>query len=319
MKKYQHLTEEERNFIVVMVNRKKSIRDIARELGRQPSSISREIARNYGKIKYRAHRAQKRAVARHHNAHKRSRLKLNALRLEVESMLAKGWSPELIAGRLRKRKDLPSISHEAIYQWIYADAPHLIGYLVRSHPARWPKGKSKHSRRFLIPDRTPITERPSYVNERKKPGHWETDTLIGKGRSAIQVAVERKTRFTKLKKIPSKTANTSRFALYSLLRQFPKQLRQSITYDNGLENVEHTVLNEQLGTSSFFYQPYHAWEKATVENTNGLIRRMLPKKTNFDIISDSNIQQVESWLNDRPRKCLEFNTPAESFNVECCT
>lgn len=319
MKNYHHLTEEERNIIVVMVNRGKSIYDIARELGRNPGTISREIKRNHGKKRYRANLAHERSVKRHHNAHKHQRLKTNALRLEVESMLAKGWSPELIAGRLRKRTDLPSISHEAIYQWIYAGAPHLIGYLVRSHPARWPKGKSKHSRRFLIPDRISITERPSYVNERKKPGHWETDMLVGKGRSAIQVAVERKTRFTKLKKIPSKTANTSRFALYSLLHQFPKQLKQSITYDNGLENVEHTVLNEQLGTSSFFCQPYHAWEKATVENTNGLIRRFLPKKTNFDIISDSNIQQVESWLNDRPRKCLEFNTPAESFNAECCT
>jgi transposase, IS30 family len=314
MKNYNHLSEEERNNIFILVNRKNSIREIAVSLGRSPSSISREIKKNFGKTRYRSHRAHDRAIENHHLSHKHNRLKSRVLRIEVEKMLSNGWSPEIVSGRLKKQSDLPTISPEAIYQWIYQDAPHLIGCLVRSHPARWPKRKSKNGRRIQIPNRVSITERPSYINERTKLGHWETDLLACASRSAIQVAVERKSRFTRLKKIPNKTANTSRFALYSLLNKFPEHLRQSITYDNGLENIEHETLNEQLNTCSYFCQPYHSWEKGSVENTNGLIRRFFPKKTNFDIISDDNIQKVESWLNDRPRKCLDFNTPAESLN-----
>ncbi len=314
MKNFNHLTEEERNQIFILVNRHKSIREIAGALRRPPSTIYREIKKNHGRKRYRSHRAHDRAISNHHESHKRQRLKSHALQIEVEKMLSNGWSPEIIAGRLKKRTDLPTITHEAIYQWIYADAPYLIGYLVRSHPTRWPKGKSKTGRRIRIPNRVPITERPSTINERVEPGHWEADLLIGKGRSAIEVVVERKCRFSKIHKIPNKTAAASRSALTTLLHELPKHLKRSITYDNGLENVEHDLLNEQIGTSSYFCQAYHAWEKGTIENTNGLIRRFLPKKTNFDIIPDSRIQQVESWLNNRPRKCLDFYTPAESFN-----
>ena len=241
-------------------------------------------------------------------------------------MLMNGWSPEIIAGRIKKEAILPTISHEAIYQWIYSDADYLIGYLVRSHQTRWPKGKSKHSRRTLIPNRVSITERPSCINDRKQPGHWETDLVIGSGKSALQVTVERKTRFTKLVKVQDKTAVSSRTALFSSLSPLPKNILQSITYDNGSENVQHDVLNTSLGTSSFFCNPpacaeadrYHSWEKGTVENTNGLIRRSLPKRTNFDTIADTDISKVESWPNNRPRKCLGFSTTNEVFNSAKC-
>src|SRR3989337_1976428 len=139
MKTYKHLSEEERNDLVEMLNRKQSMRAIARAFNRNPGSISREIKRNFGKKRYRAHTAQERALYRHHNAHKKERLKSHALRKEVEQLLSIGWSPELIAGRLKKRTDLPGISHESIYQWVYAEKPHLIGHLVRSHQTRWAK------------------------------------------------------------------------------------------------------------------------------------------------------------------------------------
>jgi IS30 family transposase len=227
-------------------------------------------------------------------------------------MLNNKWSPEIIAGRLKFRPDLPHISPEAIYQWIYSDAPHLIGCLVRSHPTRWSKGKSKY-RRIRIPDRIPITERPIHINNRSQLGHWEADLIIGNGRSALQVLVERKSRFTKLVKIPDKSANAASSAICSALSDFPIGLKRSITYDNGLENVLHSSVNDRLGSSSYFCQPFHSWEKGTIENTNGLIRRFLPKKTNFDTIATTNIKQVERWLNNRPRKCLDFKTPQESF------
>ena len=137
--------------------------------------------------------------------------------------------------------------------------------------------------------------------------------MIGKGKSAIQVSVERKTRFSRLIKIPNKTSDVSRRALASILAPLPQHLKRSITYDNGSENFEHQLLNDQLGSVSYFCQPYHSWEKGTVENTNGLIRRFLPKKTNFDTLSVQQIHSVESWLNSRPRKCLDFKSPHEAF------
>jgi IS30 family transposase len=313
MKTYNHLTEEERNQLVVLVNRKKSLREIAKELGRHHSTIFHEITRNNGRKRYRANTAHKRAVFRHYNAHRRTRLKSHALRIEVEKLLMNKWSPEIISGRLKQRPDLPPISPEAIYQWIYADAPHLIGCLTRSHKTRWPKGKSKH-KRYLIPNRVSIKERPKQINQRAELGHWEADLLIGKGVSALQVVQERKARLAKLKKTPNKKAPSSRSALANALAPMPKALKKSITYDNGFENTEHGILNAQLGTSSYFCEPYHSWEKGSVENTNGLIRRFFPKKTNFDTISNEDIKNVENWLNNRPRKCLGFKTPLEVLN-----
>lgn len=320
MEKYKQLTKDERDQLAVLRSRGKPLREIAVVLGRAPSTLCRELKRNYSRhCGYLPHKADERAIQRKRTGHKRMRLKSYALRLEVERLIGIGWSPELIAGRLAINSNFPRISHEAIYQWVYSEAPHLIDSLVRRHPDRWPKGKGRRKRKLPIPHRVSIQDRPQIINTRRQPGHWETDLLIGKGVSAIQVTVERQTRFTKLKKIHRKTALASRLALSNSLSTFPLHLKRSITYDNGFENMEHQLLNQQIGSSSYFCEPYHSWEKGTVENTNGLVRRFLPKKTNFDTISDQEILKVESWLNDRPRKCLNFKTPAESLIPLCCT
>jgi IS30 family transposase len=237
-----------------------------------------------------------------------------ALRLEVERMLFKGWSPEIISGRLKKKKQF-IVSHEAIYQWIYREAPHLIGSLVRSRPAKVKRGFSKRHRRVHIPNRVSIQERPAAANDRKEPGHWETDLVVGKGREALQVTVERATRFTRLKRVSDKTAGASSRALKEVLSTVPSSLRKSVTYDNGSENTEHLSVREALGVESYFCEPYHSWEKGTVENTNGLIRRFIPKSTDLSTVSDLWAQEIENWLNDRPRKCLGFQTPAEAINA----
>jgi IS30 family transposase len=130
----------------------------------------------------------------------------------------------------------------------------------------------------------------------------------------LKVSVERKGRFTKILKVPNKTSKESNKALLNMFSQMPKSCVKSITYDNGTENSGHIDINNILGTNSYFCQPYHSWEKGTVENTNGIIRRFLPKETNFDNISDTQIQQLEFWLNNRPRKCLNYLTPQEVFN-----
>ncbi len=312
---YKHLTPEERDRLAVLKSRGLKLRDIAEELGRAASSLCRELKRNRprrGKQDYLPHKAQERSEDRQCNSHKRMRLKSRVLRFEVEKHLQMDWTPELISGQFKKyRPELPRISTEAIYQWIYAEAPHLIGALPRSHPKRRRRRFARKGKKVIIPRRISITERPACVQERKEPGHWESDLMIGRGRSALQNNTERVSRFIKLTKVADKTAEQARTAIARKLKPFPEQLRKSLTYDNGTENAEHQILNEEIGTQSFFCEPYHSWEKGSVENKNGVVRRFFPKKTNFDIIKDDEIQRVEDHINNRPMKCLNFKTPAE--------
>jgi IS30 family transposase len=308
-----HLNIHERERIAVWKSAGLSLRAIARKLGRPASTVSRELNRNGPR--YWPHKAQEKAEERLAVSHKRPRLKSRVMHYEIEQMLIKGWSPELIAGRIRThRPDLSSVCPEAIYQWIYIDRPDLIGHLARAHRKRKKRWKAKQNK-TRIPERKSIEERPEVVNQRKEPGHWESDLLVGSGKAALQVAVERQSRLTRLGKIANKTAQASRQALEQMLSPMPKAWRRSITYDNGSENVEHLLLNKTLKTTSWFCQPYHSWEKGQVENTNGLIRRFVPKRSNLDRLPEDKVRSVEEWLNDRPRKVLDFKTPKEVFNA----
>lgn len=291
------------------------LRDIGKELGRNPGTLSRELSRNCPRGIYLPHKAHERATQRHKEGHKHKRLKTYAIRHEVEQMLLKGWSPELIAGRLKLLGRKPTISHEAIYQWIYTEAPYLAYYLTRAHKERFPKHHARNKRSMRIPERVSITERPAIIGSRKQAGHWEADLLVSRQSSvALEVCVERTSRLARLEKINDKSAPASRQALEKILRSYDSSLRLSITYDNGKENVEHNKLNRTIGTRSYFCEPYHSWEKGTVENTNGIIRRFLPKKTNLATIPQDRVQEIESWLNNRPRKCLGYRSSAEVFN-----
>jgi len=311
---YTHLTKEERDKLAVLHSRGWTLREIADKLGRNIGTLSREIKRNNSRGAYLPHKAQERAEKREAETHKAKRLKTYALQHDIERMVMEGWSPEIVAGKLKHDNgEQAVISHEAIYQWIYTSAPHLIGCLPRAHRSRYPRSSRRGKAR--IPDRISISERPREVSIRVEPGHWETDQMVSNAsKLALQVCAERASRLTRIKRVGDKTAAQSRAALSTILKGYPKQLRQSITYDNGSENVEHGELNREIGTRSYFCEPYHSWEKGTVENTNGLIRRFLPKKTDFAKISEERIAEIERWLNNRPRKCLGFRTPAEVFD-----
>lgn len=311
---YTHLTKEERDKLAVLRSRGRTLREIADKLGRNIGTLSRELKRNNSRGAYFPHKAQERAEKREVEAHKAKRLKTYALQHDIERMVMEGWSPEIVAGKLKRDNDEQAvISHEAIYQWIYTSAPHLIDCLPRAHRSRYPRCSRRGKVR--IPDRVSISERPAEVAIRVKPGHWETDQMVSKSsKLALQVCAERTSRLTRIKKVSDKTAAQSREALTTILKSYPKHLRQSITYDNGSENMEHGELNREIGTRSYFCEPYHSWEKGTVENTNGLIRRFLPKRTDFAKISEERIAEIERWLNNRPRKCLGFRTPAEVFD-----
>lgn len=318
-KSFKHITKEERDLIAILVSRKESIRVVGRQLGRSPSTILREIQRNRpqrGCQVYLPHKAQERANQTHKKSHKNKRLRSFSLQHDIEALLMKKWSPEIIAGRL-KRQGKDYACSESIYQWIYREAPHLIGFLPRTHPKRRQR-RFKRARRVRIPNRISIQQRPAAILARQQPGHWETDLMVGPGSAALQVLLERSFRFIRLKKLPDKTAAVSRETLSMMLRPFPPHLKRTITYDNGLENVEHQILNSQMKIQSYFCAPYHSWEKGSVENVNGLIRWFFPKRTDFSTISDNEIQRVESWLNNRPRKILQFQTPAEALKASGC-
>jgi len=259
-----------------------------------------------------AHKAQKRAEERRNVASHHQRLKSRRIRAYVARQIKRGWSPELIAGRIIQFDWSESICPEAIYQWVHKDAKQLIPYLARRHRTRLKRGYSRKHSKSHIPARVSITERPKAVQERRQSGHWEAATIVSRqSRPTIQIIVERKARFTILNKMPNREAATMREAMNRSMCKLPRSLRRSITYDNGVENTEHQLVNDVLGTRSYFCTPYTSQEKGTVENRAGLFRRIYPKKTDFAMLSKSSVKAVQRWINNRPMKCLGFRTPAE--------
>lgn len=314
-KNYQQLTKGDRDRLSLLKVQGKSLREIAGQLGRNVSTISRELKRNSRAfhLDYLPHKAQGFADARKKSGHERQRLPNFRLRTFIRIMLRYGWSPERISGRL-KVLGRESVSHEAIYQWFYADSRDMIPFLLRARRRRLRRGHTSKHKRFHIPSRTPISQRPEGIDLRQEPGHWEADTIVGaRHKSALRVIVERKSRFTNLRKLPAKNVEAMRESIIQALQHYPKRLRLSITYDNGKANTQHLQTNKKLGTVSYFCAPMHSWEKGSVENAAGLVRRHLPKRTDFAMVSDSQIKNTELWLNNLPRKCLGYKTPREVF------
>ncbi len=315
--RYRHLSKEERDLIAVLKAQGCSLRAIGDKLGRDKATISRELRRNTPVVYkgyYLSHKAQERARNRWVTAHIRERLKSPALRAYVVQGLKAGLSPELIAGRLPLDQPGGRISHEAIYQYVYAECQELIPYLVRHYKKRQRRGHSRKHRQSHIPNRVTIVARPAVVAQRARAGDWEADTVTSRqSKAALQVLGDRASRLVCIRKIQQTTSAAIRQAISGILGAYPVDLRHTITYDNSHENVEHEWINKKLGTRSFFCNPYHSWEKGTVENMIGLIRRYLSKRTNFSKITDDRIAEIEDKLNSRPRKCPAYRTRYEEF------
>jgi IS30 family transposase len=314
-KTYSHLTIDERDQISVLKAEGLSLRGIARKLGRHHSTISRELDHNTPPVHkgyYLSHKAHERSVKRKSQAHQRGRLKNERIRQYVEKSLFLGWTPEQISGRLSIDHPGQNISHEAVYQFIYKERCDLIAQLPKHHRKRLRRGHSHKHRNSHIPNRVSIEERPKYIDKRKQAGHWERDSLISRANKVcLDVKIERKSRYTILDKLERKTADAVWLTLVTNLKPFPKHLRRSLTYDNGSENAQHEKINNALGTKSYFCHAYASWEKGTVEYHNGLIRRFFPKKTDFSKVSIDRVKVIEFLLNNRPRKCLNYQTPNE--------
>jgi IS30 family transposase len=222
----------------------------------------------------------------------------------------------MVAGRIGIDHPGLSISHEAIYQYIYH--PHtdgrldLIACLRRSHRKRKARGAGRKERKTKIPGRIPIDMRPPSVEKRIHFGHWEGDSLVSsKSPPALNSLVERKNRLLRLTRLERKTAEDTCNAIIRRLENLPKKARRTLTLDNGTENTMHREVTSTAGIKCFFAHPYASWEKGTNENTNGLVRWYLPKGTDFSTITDQKIADIESLTNNRPRKCLGFKTPLE--------
>lgn len=317
---YNHLSKEERDQIAILKAEGLSPTEIARRTNRSKSTISRELKRNGSSNgKYKSIAAQEKAEKRWRVSHKRQRLKHPFVKSYVIERIKLGWSPELIAGRLKLEYNNLSISHETIYQFIYNEKRELAFYLPKKRVKRMPKTYTRKHRKPKIPNRIPISQRPEPANTREEFGHFETDSIVSReSKVALNVITERKSRFTFISKLNQKTAEETFKNIIINLCKLPKESVKSITYDNGTEFTYHESINQLLETKSYFCEPYHSWEKGTVEHRNMLIRRFLPKKTDFNLVKTPEIKYIQDWLNNRPMKCLGYNTPQEVFIKNLC-
>jgi len=316
------MTPLERDFLGQALARGESLRTIAGALGRSPSTLSRERRRNGLRSGYSPMVAQARACAR--AALPRRACKLHpAGRLwrAVCAELRAGWSPQQIAGRLRRDYPLDmarQVSHETIYRAIYilprGSLRHeLIAALRQERPrrGRHPDRRGRHTK---IPNLVPIASRPEDIAERRIPGHWEGDLIMGKkNRSAVGTLVERTSRYLLLARLPGQTAPAVRQGLTRRLRTLPEALRQTLTYDRGAEMAEHEALARALHIRVYFADPHSPWQRGTAENTNGLLRQYLPKGTDLSGLTQRDLNRIATRLNTRPRRVLGYATPQEVF------
>lgn len=320
MRKFKQLTLEEREQLYLWRNQGISFREIGRRLKRNHGGLVKEWQRNsrLGN-EYLPARAQKRAERKSKEQRTKAPLKGMQVWLYVQEHLRKPyfWTPEQIAGRLSVDYPTLRIHHETIYRYIYAPKARqyrLWQYLPQARKKRMKK-EGRRIHRSKISGAISIDLRPEIVLKRVKAGHFETDNIIGKqtDETALSVTVERFTRFSMVDKLSNRSAQVKRETITKRLRKFPKRLRLTLTQDNGGENAQHQLLTQDLGIQVFFAHAYHAWEKGTNENTNGRIRRFIPKRVSMDNISEETIKEIEHWLNNTPRKCLGYLTPYEKM------
>ena len=320
MKKINKLKAWERDRIAIMFASGASFRLIASKLSRSVSSIHTEIKRNSINGEYQAIKAHELSQKRNTKSRKNNPLKNPKIYSYVYDKLRCGWSPEQIAGRLKRdNHNQTIICHETIYNYIYSKEgkqKELHEYLVRKHRRRRPwYGRKLYTRG--IPYRVSITQRPEEINNRSVFGHWETDVVEGKAHSGgIQSMLERKTRFYDGRLLINVDSAYGEKAQKEMLIQYPKKARQSLTLDNGKENFNHHKLIRDLGINTYFCDPHCPWQKGSNENHNGILRRYIPKKTDLTKITQFELNSILEEINNRPRKCLGYETPAEAFKRE---
>jgi transposase, IS30 family len=321
---YEQLSLEERCSIARLREGGQSIRQIAAALDRSPSSVSRELKRNTGSGPragaYKPSYAQAQTSARRWSG---SRLERDeALRGQVLGLLAQGWSPEQIVGRLKREAGGKTlIGVETVYRFIYAQMKRTNDgawrrYLPRAKARRGRRARKGGSSALHIKHRVAIAERPKAASDRDQAGHWEADfMLFSRYGQSVLVLHERCSRLTVFLKTDNRRAEPTAERLRSLLQPLPQALRRTLTFDNGTEFAEHHRLNQKpLGLATFFCDPHSPWQKGGVENAIGRFRRFLPRRANLDDIDLDQLLAANRAYNHTPRQCLDFRTPAEVFS-----
>jgi IS30 family transposase len=317
------LSLAEREEISRAVVADQSMRSIATSLGRAPSTISREIKRNGGQECYRASQADQAAWDRAHRPKTCKLVQNRALAHIVAAKLRWQWSPEQIAGWLKRTypgDENYQVSHETIYRSLFIQArgalkKELLQHLRRTRAMRRSRHHTqKTDNHGRITDTVSISERPAAVEDRAVPGHWEGDLLCGSRNSQIATLVERHTRYVMLVKLASKETETVINALIKNARTLPQELYQSLTWDRGKEMADHKRFTLATDIKVYFCDPQNPWQRGTNENTNGLLRQYFPKGTDLSAYSQAKLNAVARKLNDRPRKTLNYETPAERFS-----
>ena len=318
------LTFLEREEISRGIAADESARSMARKLGRSPSTVAREISRNGGYDRYRASQADKTAWVRACRP-KRCKLADNPhLREAVVRKLRGNWSPEQIAGWLKSTypgDEAHQVSHETIYRSLFVQArgvlkKELLGHLRSKRTIRRSRRVDlTGDRRGQIADMVSIRERPAVVEDRAVPGHWEGDLLSGSKNSHIATLVERHTRYVMLAKVANKETQTVVSALIKQAKMLPNELYKSLTWDRGKELADHRRFTLATDIAVYFCDPQSPWQRGSNENTNGLLRQYFPKGTDLSVYSQAHLNKVARQLNERPRKTLAFQTPADRFNA----
>ena len=314
---YEQFSLEERCTLSRLSQAGKTIRQIAAAMDRAPSTIMRELKRNRGsQVGYQPAYANQQAKSRRWKGTRL--LRDGDLQKKVLARLTQGWSPAQVAGRLKKECKRQVISYESIYRFIYSQIRRTQDYSWRHY---LPRGKSKRGWRGSkggspvdhIQGRVSIDQRPAYIDKRRQPGHWEADLMLfAKYGQAILVTHERHSRLLCLSRQPSKAAEPVVKKLTELLGPLPRSLRRSITFDNGTEFAYHYRLHK-LSMRTFFCDAHAPWQKGGIENAIGRMRRGLPRKTDLATLSDLRLLSLVRSYNHTPRKCLNYNTPAEVF------
>ena len=319
------LSLDERETISRSLAQEMTFTAIAAELGRSVSTVSREVRRNIGPNGYRAARADRLAVARMARPRLGKLAEHPVLRSYVEDRLTECWSPRQISRRLEV--DHPDdttmrLSHETIYTSLFVQTkavlrPQLTGQLrtrrVRRRPQRRMSLKRDAGR---IKNMTPVSDRPSSARDRREPGHWEGDLIVGRyGRSHLVTLVERHSRYLLVLPIKDATSGTVITAVAQAFARLPDTMRKSLTWDRGVEMTRHTEFTDVTGIPVYFCEAYCPWQRGSNENTNGLLRQYFPKKTDLSIHTNEHVLKVVAELNSRPRAVLRWQTPFEVFSA----
>ena len=313
---YHHLTAEERILIAAFRSQGWSNPQIARELGRDRTTIWREKQRNASSYDggYRSARAHEKTLARRKRSRRNSHFERAEME-QVETLLLEKWSPEQISGHLRRTGEL-KISHETIYRHVWRDLAR--GGSLHTHLRQALKQRRKRYGRYdsrgRLAGKRMIQERPAAVESRRQTGHWEIDTVMGDGQKSdcVVTLVERKTGFVLIGKLPCRTKEHAIRIIVALIRRHPGRFK-TITSDNGTEFHCYRSIEAATGVKFYFATPHHAWERGTNENTNGLIRQYLPKRQSMEKVTQKQCDAIAQKLNDRPRKRHAYRTPSERF------